>query len=384
MAIVVRRKKDGGASYQVKVKDRAGAWFPTSTFESQEDAMAEQLRLMKLKRKGAQAISNDARTVTLREYWEVWSVENRQDVSAGWRLSQDQMWRAYIDPALGDSKMIDIGKPQIGRVLNAMRDLGRSPQTIQHVYNLLHRMFGDAVGYYEMLAVSPVHPDHHRPRVPKKKRNFLAPVDAWKLLEHSRKTVYGPAVWLQILAALRPSEVQALRWRSVHFKSGQILICAAFNRKVGQLQDYPKQEDWDYSPMAPRLAEYLRPRAGATDDFVVPGPRGGMLVYATYNKALKRLCREAGVMEMEPHELRHTSTEIWANAGASTEDIRRLLNHKSLTSTKGYIHRTDDRLNQLGRSIEVQRETQEAVSQNGSHLGNSTRVDSQEEIRHAF
>ena len=39
--------------------------------------------------------------------------------------------------------------------------------------------------------------------------------------------------------------------------------------------------------------------------------------------------------------------------GASSEDIRRLLNQKSLIATKRYIHRTDERLTALAASISL-------------------------------
>jgi site-specific recombinase XerD len=51
--------------------------------------------------------------------------------------------------------------------------------------------------------------------------------------------------------------------------------------------------------------------------------------------------------------MRHTATELWFSAGASMEDVRRLLNHKSSESTKRYAHRTEDQLNSLAELITV-------------------------------
>lgn len=351
MAIVTRKFETGSVRYQVKLRDPDGNWYPMKNFLTLEDAKEEEARLLKLKRKGGKAISEDARAVTLDEYWEVWSVENRENVSAGWRNSQDQMYRAYVKPVLGDRKMIEIGTPEIGKALKRVSDLGRSPQTHQHVYNLLHRMFRDAVEYYEMLAASPVKPKHHRRKVIKRKRAFLEPDDAWKLMNHVRDQYYGPAIWLQLLSGLRVGEVQALRWKSLFFDRQQILICSIFNKKTGVLQDYPKQEDWAYSPMPDDLRDYLLRLAREPEDWVVPGPRGGMLKYDTYREALVRACQEVGVIELETHELRHSCTEIWQLGGANTEDLRRLLNQKSLTSTRAYIHRTDERLNVIAKGI---------------------------------
>lgn len=353
MAALVRRKnRDGSWTHQVKVKDPDGKWYPTPGFKNLDDAMREEARLVELKRKGARAISDDAKNVTLDEYWEVWSRENRSDVSEGWKISQNQMYRDYIKPILGEIKMILIKPPEIGRALNRAQEMGLGDQTRKHIYSLLRKMFNDAVEYYEMLAISPVKPKFHRPKVSEKKRNFLHPKQAWRLLEFSRGHYLSTAIWLQVLSGLRPSEVQALRGKSLLFDLNQILICAAFNNKTGELQDYPKQEDWGYSPMPPQLKEYLLELKVKADDFVAKGPQGGMLSYNTYHTALKKLCKDAGVLAVTPHELRHTCTEIYMQAGASAEDIRRLLNHHSLTATKHYIHRTDERLNSIAGNLQ--------------------------------
>ncbi len=76
-----------------------------------------------------------------------------------------------------------------------------------------------------------------------------------------------------------------------------------------------------------------------------------MLSYETYLRALRRACQEAGVPEVTPHELRHSCAELYVQAGATAEDIRRLLNQSSLTATARYMHRTDERLNLIASRL---------------------------------
>lgn len=351
MAIVPRKNKHGNVSYLVRVKDFDGKWFPAETFSDELSAKERENELQRLKRKGGRSITDDAKQVTLQEFWEVWSKENRTDVSEGWKISQDQMYRDYIQPTLGSLKMLQIRTPEIGKALNRAKDLGLGDQTRKHIYSLLRKMFNDAVEYYEMLTVNPVKAKFHRPKVHDRKRNFLHPKQAWRLLEFSKDHYLGPAIWLQVLAGLRPSEVQAMKGKSLIFELDQILICAAYNNKTDRMQDFPKQEDWAYAPMPPELKEYLMTLQIGPDDFVARSLKGGMLPYSTYLPALRRLCKEAAVEEVTPHELRHTCTEIYMQAGASAEDIRRLLNHGSLTATKHYIHRTDERLNHIAGTV---------------------------------
>jgi integrase len=106
--------------------------------------------------------------------------------------------------------------------------------------------------------------------------------------------------------------------------------------------------------MIPVLKDYLWEkwkRANDPEQFVVQARRGGMLSYNTYLHLLERLCDEAEVPRITPHELRHSATEIWIEAGASEEDLRRLLNHKSGATTQRYIHRSGTRLSDIGNLV---------------------------------
>jgi integrase len=90
------------------------------------------------------------------------------------------------------------------------------------------------------------------------------------------------------------------------------------------------------------------------DAFVCLGRLGEMLCYDSFvTKMLPKFCMEAGVKRITPHELRHSCTELYVQAGASSEDLRRLLNHKSLSATLRYMHRTDERLQGIANRIEV-------------------------------
>ena len=53
-----------------------------------------------------------------------------------------------------------------------------------------------------------------------------------------------------------------------------------------------------------------------------------------------------------PHNLRHSATEICVRfGGANMEDIRRLLHHKSVETTKRYMHRTDQRTKEIASRV---------------------------------
>jgi len=248
---------------------------------------------------------------------------------------------------------MEIKAVDIGMLFAQLERKGLSAQSILHIYNVLHKMFGDAVEFFELIDINPVR-KRFRPKVHRIEREFLSPADSWRLLDSCKDHPLGAAVWISLLSGLRPGEVQALKWSAVDFERSQILIQATFNRKLWVMQDCPKQGDWGRAPMPAVLADFLRPKAKGRmeSDFVCPNILGGMLSYESFNRRmLPQFCKQAGVKRITPHELRHSCTELYVQAGASAEDLRRLLNHKSLSATLHYMHRTDERLQGIALKV---------------------------------
>lgn len=360
MAIEPRKTKDGAMRYRARIKDPAGIWYPSEWKDNEADAKRDEADLLDRKFKGAIARGGEAKKYTLNDYWEVWSIDRRPKASEGWRISQDQMYRDYVEPVIGRKRLSEIKEPEIGKVLKRMRDDGYAENTVLHAYTLLNGMFDDAVGFYKMLAESPVNAKYHRPKPKETERDFWEPSVAWKFLEwiprmeRKRRTMLdlAPAVYLQLLAGMRVSEVQALKWSAVQFGTDQIKIAEIWNNKTKKLQPYPKGKRATYVPIIPVLKRFLVDRhSRATSDFVAPAWNGKMMSYETYHRALRRACKLAEMPPLDTQELRHTCTEIWVYAGASREDISRLLNHASPATTKRYMHRTEGRLQTLAQAI---------------------------------
>lgn len=259
----------------------------------------------------------------------------------------------YIESLLGPLALEDIRPIHIGALLSEAQERGRlKPQSVLHIYQLLHKMFDDAIEYYEYLDTNPVI-KRLRPELKQVERPFLTPVQSWVLLDHVRSHWIGPATWLMTLSGLRIGETQALRWSSVNFSEGYISIRASFDHKMQRINDYPKQGDWGRAPMPAALKEFLQPlsEAKSPDDLVCPGRDGGFHWRGRFGTALSKICKELRLQRVTAHELRHSCTELYIEAGASAEDIRRLLNQSSLTATARYIHRTDERLQRISSQV---------------------------------
>lgn len=354
MAIENRKNKDGTMSYRARVKDPEGKFYRAEWKRDREEALLEEVAQIKLKKQGNLVrLEDDGKKYTFNEYWEVYAANDRTDTSDGWKISQDQMVRDYIAPVIGKKKMAEISMPHIGKVLNRMKELGRGAQLRLHVYRLMNQVFDRAVNYYRMIPTNPVSAEYHRPKVTEIESMFLKPQQSWLLLEEAIKEDER-AVVIELLAALRTEATLALMWPCVHWDTNQILICRAFKQKVRRIEEFPKGRKAEYVPMTPVLKDYLWEIFQRTEDkegFVCPGPRGGFLKPETYGPRLKKLCRKAGVPEVSPHILRHSCTEMFVQEGASQEDLRRLLNHKSGATTLRYMHRTDGRLSAIAARI---------------------------------
>ena len=354
MAIETRRIKPNRIRYLVRVRDQIGNYFPCKTFDRKIDAEQYERQLKLRKDGGTYAQTDVKKPIPTAEYFVEWLECQRPKLSVGWFKSIERMYNTYVKNEVGLLKLNEVRAPHIGRILAKMQDKKMSPQSVLHVYNILGKAFKDAVEYFGYLDRSPVL-KQDRPKTRKTERAYLTPEESWKLLEHCKDHYLGPAIWISILSGLRPSEVQALQWRAVDFEKGQILICAAFKRSIWKIEPFPKQGDWAIVPMPSPLVEYLlqqcKHRFPAA--FAAPAAQGGMLEYQKLYLGLRKLCDEAGVRRVSPHELRHSCTEIWFRSGATLEDVRRLLNHKTSETTRRYVHRTDDRLIALAKAIAI-------------------------------
>jgi integrase len=86
--------------------------------------------------------------------------------------------------------------------------------------------------------------------------------------------------------------------------------------------------------------------------------------------------RKAGVVNFRFHDLRHTAASRLRRSGADMEDIERVLGHKNIKTTRGYVHYEAEQLRPmlalLGTPTLSTREAQETVTVSPRNGGNST------------
>lgn len=358
---IVRRKIKSGIIYQVKVRDNLGQWYETKSFKCDKEAQRYERHLKSLKDVGTEATPSQIRNITLNDYWEVWALSCRNNCSDGWRQSQEEMWRKHIQPYLGQKRLLEFRTHHLPELFMQLDQNGLGKQTQQLVYKLLHKMFEDACGGFFDPPLIPKNPilKKYKPRAVTKDRPYLTPSESKVLLGASKDHFLGPAIWLGLLCGMRSEAIQALKVSSVDFVSKQILICAGYKRKVKRIDPFPKGKRSEYVPIPNVLIEYLKPllKDKSPDDFVAPGMKGDMLDYRVFLDGLRKLCKGNNLPVISCHGLRHSTSEMWIEAGATEIDIGRILNHRNGSTTRRYMHRSDERLNRLaqivGRNAEI-------------------------------
>jgi len=195
-------------------------------------------------------------------------------------------------------------------------------------------------------------------RVPRTLPRILSPGEADRLVAALR-TDRDRAM---LLAGLRRCEVLGLRFADVQVadrrlvitegKGGHHRVVPAANRFFGALGDYLHGE---------------RPTGTGTDRVfvVLKGPRRGLPLSAEgLDEILAAARKRAGLEHATCHELRHTCLTRLREAGMALEAVQAQAGHRSIESTRVYLHLANDWLaEQYRQASELIDADQDAVAE---------------------
>jgi integrase len=177
-------------------------------------------------------------------------------------------------------------------------------------------------------------------RVPRTVPRVLSPEDAGRLVGALRRHRDRAMVLGMLLVGLRRCEVLGLRFEDVQVadrrlavvegKGGHHRIVPAANRFFDELGAYLHDE---------------RPATAVTDKVfvVLKGPRRGLPLSAEgLDEILEGARRRAGLDHGTCHELRHTCLTRLREAGMALEAVQAQAGHRSIESTRVYLHLAND------------------------------------------
>lgn len=191
-------------------------------------------------------------------------------------------------------------------------------------------------------------------------------VDAVKAVE----PVYGTWVMLCALLSARGSEVNGLLVGDVDLVAGLVHIRRQVYPGAGGL--VTKQTKGRavrtvpiVEPLRPVLHQLVDGRPASAP--LVRGPKGGVITTASLRRATNwnALVTGLGLAGLRRHDLRHTGATWMADAGVPLHVLREILGHRSLETTRGYLHTDTRHLTDAATAVNA------FLSASGSQTGHS-------------
>ncbi len=202
----------------------------------------------------------------------------------------------------------------------------RSNSTVNYHLSVLSKIFSLAIdaGLLESnpsFRVKKLQLNNQRIRV-------LSSAEEAKLLESLKSNLLvRDVVIIALNTGLRRGEIFNLKWLDLDFPRSMILIQES---KSGKKRLVPMNE-------TVRTLLSGRPRFR---DYVFPSPvTGGRL--DNIKRSFTRAMKEAGIIDLHFHDLRHTAATRMADSGADAFTLMKILGHSDIRMTARYTHATD-------------------------------------------
>jgi site-specific recombinase XerD len=177
-------------------------------------------------------------------------------------------------------------------------------------------------------------------RVPRTLPRILSPVEADRLVAALRTRRDRAMVLAMLLAGLRRCEVLGLRFADVQLAERRLVITEG---KGGHHRVVPVANRF-FEALGAYLSEERPPKLSTDCLFVVlKGQRRGQPLSAEgLDEILSGARIRAGLEHATCHELRHTCLTRLREAGMALEAVQAQAGHRSLESTRVYLHLTND------------------------------------------
>lgn len=271
--------------------------------------------------------------------------------------------RLRVLPALGHIPIAKITPGMIDRTIDGWEQK-HSPSVIKNSISPLVRVLAEAVRD-DLIIVNPAHGrarrSFHKPKdatATESPRAFaIKDIKTLRELADACGEVaqpYHDFVMLAALLSARSSEVAGLRVGNVNWEENVVWITRQTYPGKGGLVDKPtkgreRRPVPILKPLIPVLERLTTGRAA--DERLVLGPRGGVLTTATVRDATgwDSLVQRLGMPDLTRHGLRHTGATWMADAGVPLHVLQRILGHKSVETTKLYLHPDLEQITNAGK-----------------------------------
>jgi len=239
----------------------------------------------------------------------------------------------HLSPILGPLKLSRITLPTLECLIDDKIRAGLAPATVNKIIVVAKIIFKRARRYKQIID----DPAEYLKRltVEKKDKDFLRPEDIGILLDHIQINVpkWYPFLMVAVFTGARISELLALKWSDINWKTDEIRFGASlFRGKV--LSNKTNTIALVEVPTEVTAALKTQEHIITPDDLIFvhrdgkPYDRTGV-----YKWVFKKALRGAGLREVTFHSLRHSFNSIMLSTGANLKVVQDQVRHKTLDMT---------------------------------------------------
>lgn len=261
----------------------------------------------------------------------LWEEYKKQNPNLKGLRTYSSLYNLHIEPEFGSREPADILPLDVKRVSNRLLKI-KSPQTVQHVLELLRRLINFGVNNKLCQGIDF---KIDMPKVDNEKTEDLTPEQLQALLkaiDDSEHPQAGPIMKMALFTGMRRGEIFKLKWKDINLERGFINIK---DPKGGPDQKIPLND-------AARAHLDGRPK---TSGFVFPGRKGDQ--WKNIRKPVNAIKKAAELPAdfRAIHGLRHVYASMLASSGkVDMYHLQRLLTHKDPKTTQRYAHLRNDTL----------------------------------------
>jgi integrase len=323
-------RKDGK-----QVHEKAGRQFQDDMTPSRAAGLrSERIEGKQLSNKEKREIEKtekaaDANRWTVDRLWETYKT-NKPNLKG--MHTYKSAYKLHIKPSFANKEPKDIQPLDVYRIKNNLLKI-RSPQTVQHVLELLRRIINFGVNNKLCQGIDF---KIEMPKVDNLKTEDLTPEQLKKLLDAIEVDPHlhaGAMMKLALFTGMRRGEMFKLKWKDVDFERGFI--------KLKDVKGGPDQ----IIPMNDGAKTVLNGIVRTRSLHVFPGRNGGQRTNIRHQ--VNRIKMKAGLpKDFRPlHGLRHVYASMLASSGqVDMYTLQKLLTHKSPQMTQRYAHLRDETL----------------------------------------
>jgi integrase len=341
---VIKYNGPRGVVWRVKFRDADGRQVQETVGGERDGVTRKQAeaelreRLVRVERKGYRR----PRALTFAEYADTWLEAGKR--SQGWKprtvLVYSNALDAYIVPWFGKSRLDGIRPRDVAAFITdtMSRPQGKHRKPLSGKYvnlllNITYSVFKSAIGE-ELVDANPV-ASVRRPKVVRRRWRILEPAEVPAVCKAFSDDRARRVFLTLVLTGLRRFELVGLRWGHVNLVEGTLRVETSKSEEGERLIALPRA-------LVDALAQQFTSSPYRSDDDLVfcHPDRGTPLDRMWYAAEFAAALEEAGVEGhiRAFHDMRHTALTNLAATGASEIAVMATAGHRSMQTTKMYLH----------------------------------------------